>query len=210
MKTITSLPYFLYTILVSCGLLMGCGYHLGEQAVVQRLQDSSLSIPYVNQDLDGQLTDELIKAFSSSGLFTYTPKQGALELNVRIVRQDNKCIGWRYNRNPQGQRNKDLIGTEGRRYVDAEVMLVDTLNDEILLGPVVVGASLDFDYYEPDSIRDLSFVDAAGVRQTSVMFSLGQLDSTEGAYDDVWVPLSRILAKNILDCVLHANYENLP
>lgn len=185
-------------------LLAGCGYHIGEQR--ECLRESSLSIPYVEQDIDGQLTDELVKAFSASGVFTYRPSCGALELSVKIFEQDNKCLGWRYNRNAEGKRNKDLICTEGRRHIAAEVTLIDTLNDEILVGPTVVQADLDFDYYEPDSLQDLSFINAAGKRQTSIKFSLGQLDSTEGAYDAAWTPLSRLLAKKILDHILHASY----
>jgi hypothetical protein len=187
-------------------LLPSCGYHLGGEESVQRLQNTSLSIPYVQNDIDGQLTDELIKTFAASGIFTYQATNGSLELRVEIIRQDNACIGWKYNRNVNGKRNKDLICTEGRRLIDAEVTFVDTLNDEVLLGPIIVQADLDFDYYEPDSIRDLSFITSSGKRVTSVDFSLGQLDSTEGAYDASFLPLTRLLAKKILDLILHASY----
>lgn len=205
MKRANNFIYTLFGVLFSAAV-SGCGYHLGEQAIAERFHDTTISIPYVNQDPDGQLTDELIKTFSASGIFQYRPKHGGLELSVKIIEQNNKCIGWRYNRTPNGKRNKDLINTEGRRSVEAEVILTDTSCDQVILGPLIVGASMDFDFYEPDSIRDLSFTNSAGVAQTSVTFSLGQLDSTEAAYDDVWIPLSKILAKNILDCVLRATY----
>ncbi len=188
-------------------LLSGCGYRLGSEEGVQRLQNSSLSIPYIENDVDGQLTDQLIKTVASSGIFTYATTQGALELRVKILCQDNSCIGWKYNRNRHGKRNKDLVCTEGRRWIEAEVTLLDTLNDDqLLLGPVVIRADLDFDYYEPDSIKDLSFEPVLGKRVTSVDFSLGQLDSTEGAYDASWLPLTRLLSKKILDLILHASY----
>lgn len=186
-------------------LLASCGYRFGEQDSVQRLQESSISIPYAVNDVDGQLTDELIKAFSSAG-FNYRPFHGTLELKVNIINQDNKALGWRFNRNPEGKRNKDLIITEGRRHANAEVTLIDTLNDEVLLGPIIVQAEVDLDFYEPDNLQDVSFINSKGVRQTSISFSLGQLDSIEGAYDDAWTPLSRRLAKKILDLVLYAKY----
>lgn len=189
-------------------MLAGCGYRVGEPENLECLNVSSLSIPYVDGDIDGQLTDELIKAFASSGIFTYRPHDGALELRVKIINQDNKTLGWRFNRNKTGKRNKDLISVEGRRHVSAEVTLIDALNDEVLLGPIVVQADLDFDCVEPDSLEDLSFIDKAGKRRTSINFSLGQLDSTEGAYDDSWTPLSRHLARRILDIVAHANYAD--
>ncbi len=197
-------PKFFFLAL--CLFQVGCGYRVNEEFCGRGPETSSLCIPYVNNDMDGQLTDELIKAFSTSGRFIYQTCNAALELNVKIIAQDNKSLGWRYNRTSHGKRNKDLISTEGRRHVDAEVTLIDTMNDEVLLGPIVVGADLDFDYYEPDSIRDLSFIDSAGVKQTSVAFSLGQLDSTEGAYDAAWTPLSRLLSKKILDVILRASY----
>ncbi len=191
---------------VCCALASACSYRIGDEAHEQIATGTTLTIPYVNDDSDGQFTDELIKAFAASGVFVYRPSDGALELSVKILSQDNKSLGWRYNRNPQGKRNKDLISVEGRRHVAAEVTLIDSLNDEVLLGPVVVEADLDFDCYEPDSIRDLSFVNSSGVRQTSIAFSLGQLDSIEGAYDSAWTPVSRLLAKKILDLILHASY----
>lgn len=185
-------------------LLSSCGYQLNEQ---RSIYATSLTIPYVENDFDGRVTDALIKAFSESGSFTYEPHDGILELKVKIINNDNRAIDWRYNRlPPEGRRNSDLINIEARRFIDVEVTLIDSLNDDVVLGPVVVQASYDFDFYAPDSIRDVSFINSAGVRQASEQFSLGQLDSVEGAFDDSWHPLSRIIAKKILDLILHASY----
>jgi len=186
-------------------LFSGCGYRAYDQEETLLARGSTITIPYVENDIDGQLTDELVKTFSSAG-FRYRPYHGSLELKVKIVDQKNECLGWRYNHTKEGKRNDDLICTEGRRHVGAEVTLIDALNDEVIFGPVLVQDDFDFDYYSTDDIKDLSFKNSAGKRISIVRFSLGQLDSVEGAYDDAWTPLSRRLSKKILDLILHASY----
>lgn len=185
-------------------LLPSCGYRF--EGPHQAQEVTTLSIPYVVGDANGIVTDELTKAIASSGAYRYCYTGGRLELRVSLVNNSSEQIGWKYQRQPDGSLKKELIPTEGRRHLSADVTLVDGVTDEILYGPVTIHASTDYDYYEPDSIQDLSFIDLAGVRQTSVKFSLGQLDSSEGAYDAAFVPLSSQLAKKIVDRILRARY----
>jgi hypothetical protein len=51
-------------------------------------------------------------------------------------------------------------------------------------------------------MRDLSFVDPHHQLLSINTFSLGQLDSVEGAQDDVLTPLYRCLAQKIVDGIL--------
>ncbi len=185
-------------ILSACGYrFQGCGYRGGVPTI---------SIPYVVGDTEGELTNELIRVFAASGDFTYLAHGGVLELKVAIIDHRTESLGWKYNRNPNGSLTDDLVSTEARRTMMIEVTLLEAGSGEIFFGPSLVETAVDYDYYEPDSIQDLSFITAAGIRQTSVHFSLGQLDSTEGAYDSSTTPISRKAAKKILDRIIHARY----
>ncbi|MBS3905006.1 MAG: hypothetical protein KGZ39_06745 [Simkania sp.] len=197
------LRQFLSVPFILC-LCSSCGYHFEGPS---RAQDVvTLSIPYVTGDSNGLITDELIKAFAASGAYQYRSEGGSLELRVSLVDHNTEQLGWRYQRNVNGELKHELIATEARRHLTADVTLLDGVTEEILYGPVTIQAYADYDYYEPDSIQDLSFIDSFGVRQTSVRYSLGQLDSSEGASDAVLTPLGRQLAKKIVDRILRNRY----
>jgi hypothetical protein len=167
----------------------------------------SISIPYVKDDIEGQLTDELIKAIASSGHFAYrSGDQGELELRVAINERHTTPIGWRYQKDVDGSIDKELIVVEGRLQLSVDIELINSISEEKLLGPLTITAFTDYDYYEPNVIQDLSFIDSAGKRQTSIKFSLGQLDSNEGAFDAIYPSLSCRLAKKIVDRILRASY----
>jgi outer membrane lipopolysaccharide assembly protein LptE/RlpB len=172
-------------------LLSSCGYHFQGSSE----GPTTISIPYVEGDVNGQLTDQLVRAFSTSGDFKYAYVEGRVTLRVVLVDRHAEPIGWRYEKEESGSIEDELIAVEGRRFLTAEVQLIDSATEEILYGPETITAMMDYDYYEPDVIQDLSFVNSFGIRQSSVQFSLGQLDSSEAAYDDVFSPLAQKLAK---------------
>src|SRR6202040_2334497 len=92
----------------------------------------TISIPYVKNDIDGQLTDELIKAFVASGYFSYRHEGGQLELRVAVNRRNTTPIGWRYQRDVDGSIDKELIAVEGKLQLAVDVELVDSITDETL------------------------------------------------------------------------------
>jgi hypothetical protein len=184
--------------------LTGC-YHMDGPGRNESL--TSISIPYVQGDASGQLTNELVKQISGSGAFCYEQNGGQLLLKVKVITDGSEKIGYRYDRHgPEGKREKRLMPVEGRRLINAEVSLIRASTEEILVGPIFVKADADYDYYDPDSIRDLTVVNKFGPPQAVINFSLGQLDSIEGAVDDVAVPLYRHLAQHILDGIM-SQYE---
>ncbi len=190
--------------LVFLFLLSSCGYRFEGPGLSEEV--TTLSIPYVSGDVDGIITDALVRAFAGSGAYRYLTTGGALELRIHVTGGGNERIGWKYQRSTTGELQHELIATEARRSMSADITLVEGSTGEIVYGPTTVHAYVDYDYYEPDSIQDLSFINTFGVRQTSVNFSRGQLDSSEGAYDSSLTPLSRQLAKKIVDRILHARY----
>ncbi len=183
-------------------LFGGCGYRFdGEATEEGRI---TLSIPYVNGDPDGLLTDELIRQCSASGVFEYMRDGGEYSLQVNVVKDENHRIGFRYDRNDTtGAVKSNLIPIEFRRVVAAEVMFVHCPTGEIAFGPEVVTGSGEYDTVNPSAVTDLTFINPLGVREKVIQFSLGQLDTPEGGQDNVRVPLYRDLAQIIVDGIVN-------
>ena len=194
--------------LVLLFFVSSCGYHLEDKESVSTGL-TTISVPYIKKDIKGQFTNELIKQIASSGYFEYVPQGGALTLNVEIVTDSTGKIGYRYDRKDKsGKLTKHLVPTEGRREVTAEITLYDEAAMKEVIKPTLVKANTDYDFIGAHSLCDLSFISPDGFRRTVSSFSLGQLDSVEGAQDDAAVPLSRRLAEKIVNgLILQRWYE---
>lgn len=183
-------------IVILLSLTMGCGYHF--QGNETESGSISISVPYIKGDVEGQLNQEIVRAVSMDPRFEYRQNGGALILVVAIISDGDDRIGYRYDRTPTtGKRRKNIVATENRRTITAEVKLIEAYSDEVLAGPVRVSATADYDYVDANSVRDLTFEPPHGKAQTIIDFSLGQLDSIEGAHDDAGSPIYKLLAQKI-------------
>lgn len=170
--------------LIACVLsLSSCGYRFEEEE--NSGSTRTITVPYVRGDAEGILTNELIRQLASSGHFECVRAGGDLILNAVLVSDDTERIGYRHDRHgPKGKLRHRLVPDENRRTAIVQISLIDSRTDEIILEPTSVFANIDYDYIDSNSIRDLLFIDTHGVPRRSISFSLGQLDSVEGAQDD--------------------------
>ncbi|MES2199179.1 MAG: hypothetical protein V4489_03315 [Chlamydiota bacterium] len=176
----------LLLFLTSC-----CGYHYSSQEESAQ----TISVPYILGDPDALLNNELVYQLSSSGEFSCLQSGGDFILQVVIASDTHERIGFRYDRdNPSGSLEKNILGVEDCRSIIAMVSLIERSSGKVILGPSEVRASVDYDYTDPGSPRDLLFAKS----QPIMPFSLGQLDSYEGAHDDAARPLFRQLSKKIV------------
>jgi hypothetical protein len=184
--------------------LASCGYRFeNEEPVLSTAM--TITVPYVKGDTEGLLTSELIHQLTNAG-FNCVQGGGDLILNGVVVADNSERIGFRYDRHgPTGKRRHRLIASENRRVVTVEISLVDTRTNEIVLEPTKITADSDYDYIDPYSIRDLLFIDDDGVPRRSLNFSLGQLDSIEGATDASGALVFRLLSQKIVDGLIHLN-----
>ncbi len=184
-------------------MLSGCGYRF--EGCPSNEDPITLTIPYVPGDNDGLFTEELVRQFSSSGLFECVRDGGEYILKVAITKDTNTRIGFRYDQDDTtGALKKNIIPDEFRRSIVAEVTLVKSSTDEIVFGPETVIGSSEFDCVNPSAVTDLTFVNPLGVREKVIQFSLGQLDSVEGAQDNAGIPLYRGLAQSIVDGIINS------
>jgi outer membrane lipopolysaccharide assembly protein LptE/RlpB len=187
-------------------MLSACGYQF--EGSKNSKDQITVTVPYVQGDGEGELTNALTKALAESGRFCYAPTGGELTLQVAIVSAANERVGYRYDRHgPHGKRGKNLVGIENRKVVAVQIAVIDAVTEEILMPPTIVKAVADYDYYDPDDIRDLTATTATGGKTKVISFSLGQLDSIEGASDDVNTPLFRRLAEQIVGSMINAQFK---
>lgn len=184
-----------------CVVLAGCGYHF--EGAQQGKEVVSISLPYIKGDGEGQLNSALAQALAASGRFDYIQRGGEWILQAAIIADGDDRIGFRFDRNPTtGKLRDNIVGTENRRSMSVQITLIDAHTQEILLGPEIVSAHTDYDYVDSNSIRDLTFVTTGGTPEKVLDFSLGQLDSVEGAHDDTSAGVYRLVAQKIVDGLL--------
>jgi hypothetical protein len=183
-------------------LFAGCGYHCSPSFD----HPITLSIPYVERDLSGECTDQLVRAAAASGKFRYVQADGEVILKVKLEELHKEPIGWRYQREEDGTIEDELIAVEDRAGITAEVLLIDGLTGRVLYGPKALTVTMEYDYSAPDLLSDLSVINSAGQRVSAIQFSLGQLDSSDAAADQAFSALASQLAKKIIDHIARARY----
>jgi len=178
--------------IVTCLLLLSlaatsCGYRFGHGGLPTQYR--SITVPYAEGDLDGSLTAEVIRQFSTAGAFEYRRCGGDLILNIKVLDFGDEDIDFRYYRNKEGKRTSETIPVETRLTVLVEVVVIDAATGVSVLGPARIEDYTDFDH------------DYYSTRDAVNVFSLGQLTDFDEAYDAAQRPLNQSLAKKIVNYV---------
>ncbi len=178
-------------------LLTSCSYQLEQRGSFSE-NIATLSIPFIKGDLDGKLTEAIIKQIAYAGDYRYVSHEGDYLLEINILSDNNDQIGYQYDRaSGSGKLIKHLEPNEGRRGITVNIQLIHAITQAILLPLTQVSAYSDFDFVDSDSIQDVSFMNLRGTRDSVLSYSLGQLDSKEGALDAASYPLYQALGKKI-------------
>ena len=184
----------LFGLCVLCTWLAGCGYQFGQGALSRRY--TTLSVPYAEGDEDGCLTTEVVRELSRTGAFRYVSTGGDLILRIKLIRQCDANVDFRYDRNNKGKRRKSIIPTATRLTATAEISLIDAATGKTITGPTRILANTEFDhtYY--------------ATRDEVNVFSLGQLTDIDAAREAAQHPLDRSLAEKIADYVTNMELES--
>lgn len=171
---------------LSCGYQTGIGdcKHLG----------SKICVPYVEGDRKGLLTSQLVYSLKKSGLFSESSK-GAITLKVKICKSLDQEIGYREDfKNLKNEYR--VIVDEKRKVMMVEASLCKY--DQVVWGPKKIRTFVDYDFVDPDSLDDLSFI-LNDQRVTTLAFSLGQLSPQDSSLDSAIPSLYQKLAEKIVD-----------
>lgn len=168
----------------------GCQYQFGYGDLSQ--QYATISVPYVEGDLNGDLTARVIKQLSTTGAFIYRAEGGDLTLKIKLLEIADENIGFRYNRHKDGELKKTIIPTETRAAATIELVVIESASGKILRGPTRLSASVEFDH------------DYYASRNEINVFSLGQLTDIDAAQEAARTPLNKELAEKVADYLLYS------
>jgi hypothetical protein len=158
-------------------LFSSCGYHI---KTLKPKCDTTFSVTSFLEDRQGRFKEELIKAVSSYA-WSYCPEGSRYVIECTLVDASCEQVGYRYDRyESTSQVINRLIPIEGRKKINVCVSVEDTYLGKTL-GPFTLEGRSDFDFVNYDTYKDLSFIDNSGQPQSSLAYSLGQLDANEGA-----------------------------
>lgn len=167
-------------------LLTACGYHVGDGTVASRYR--TISIPFVEGDIHGVMTDDLVRSISTRGCLSFVTCGGELALQVCLLPPVSDNIGFRY-AEENGSLTKITTAVETRLTLTARVSLVDVRMGCTVIGPLEITAYQTFDF-------DTDFSTNNDHR-----FALGQLEMYNQAEDIAFRPLYAKLAQKIVDAV---------
>lgn len=172
-----------------------CSYHLQGKANHEVID---VAIPYIKGDGDGRLTDAIVNRIATSPRFSIKRDDAHYTLDIRLKKNKNSHVGYRYNRREStGDLINRLIPIEERKKIVLEVSILDQ-DFKALTPNFEIEGEADFDFVNFDTYHDLAFIDQQGAPQSSLSYSLGQLDALDGANHSVYDALYQDLAKKIL------------
>lgn len=183
-------------LLICLLALSACGYRMDGGDPI------AVSVPYVNGDFEGELTDALVASLSQTSNFRYAGASGGdWTLNAKVLRSTNDRIGYRYDRTPKkAEELPNVLGIENRKVIFVEVSVINTASGRQILGPQTISASADYDYIDPNVLEDITVFDPeAGLRKTTIGFSMGQLDNVGTAGENAIYPIYRKLAQTVVE-----------
>ncbi len=154
-------------------------YHWGEGKKEELV---FLNMPYAQGDVDGAFTAAMIRQLGESSFFQYDPSS-SFHVKVCLRESGIEHIGYRHDRTHKDLPKKSVLPTEGRERIRAEVSLIEGGSERVLLGPYIVEAEADFDFITQNDLNDLTFVNAEGMRESVLRFSMGQLEPSSSATD---------------------------
>ncbi len=176
--------------------MVSCGYKAASSK--DENTNFSIQVPKIKGDNDGTMVSMLIKSLSQSPHFTYVANQGRYILDVEVTSERDDTIGFQYDHTRDGKLIDRLVPSEARREVVAKVTVFDTTTHENIGTPFEVSVEVDYDFSNFDTYRDLSFSKQDGSVDSSLSFSLGQLNTKTDAKLDATETLYQKLAGKII------------
>lgn len=160
-------------------MFSSCGYKLSYS---QGEPYKRYSVMYQGCFEDPSLTYAIVKNLSENSRWLFDKNSPEYLLVIEQIDQQSAPIGYKYDIKEKTQMPINrLIPIEGRKNVKIFCNLLKNNEEKSSIKKFSIEAASDYDFVNFDNFRDLSFIDKQGVPQTVLQYSLGQLDSSDGA-----------------------------
>lgn len=165
-------------VIVLCFLSSSCGYHFLNKPNIF----PTVFIPYIEGDLDGDLTNIFIQKITALGYFTPVSENSDFIIQAQVKCDRSDPIGFQFD--PKYREDKRVIPNENRRSIEIVFSILSGKTREKLFGPHFIKESIDYDFLD-----DYLCEDVVQTQQSYLNFSLGQLDNREAAFSTCANPL---------------------
>ncbi|MGL4348250.1 MAG: hypothetical protein ACRCSV_02155 [Chlamydiales bacterium] len=165
-------------IIVLCFLSSSCRYHFLSKPNIS----STVFIPYIEGDIDGDLTNVFIQKITALGYFTPVSENSDFIIQAQVKSDKSDPIGFQFD--PKYKEDKRVIPNENRRSIELVFSILSGKTREKLFGPYFIKESIDYDFLD-----DYLCEDTIQTQQSYLNFSLGQLDNREAAFSTCGHPL---------------------
>lgn len=168
-------------------ILSGCGYRINNQNFLDKY--STISVPYIKNDPEGEFTSVLVHKLASSGNWRYLTDGGELILEVEVLDTKHEHVGFRYYRDANGNLRDQIVPSEDRVSILTKVQVIERSSGKVVMGPTHIFSSIDTDF---DPMID---------EDNLIRFSMGQLDFIGTARQIAHQPLFVSLSEKIVDYI---------
>ena len=167
------------------------------------------AIPVIKDDPEGYLRNYLAREMATTGSIYYKDTGAKYKLVVSVVTDRNSKISFLWDRDPVTNENlRVFYPAEGMREVVAKVELINIKTEDAVIEPFFISASADYDFVNPTVLDTVEFRDALGGDESILQYSLGQLDSEEGAKTESYNPVYHRLAKKIVGRLMRSSTKS--
>ncbi len=157
------------------------------------------SIPTIKKDPNGYFRNYLAREIAYANGLYYKEDNAKYKLLVTVTEDTKSKITYMWDRDPVTNTNLGVFyPIEDSRECIAKVELVDGKTGKAVIPAFFVKASADYDYVNPTVRQAVEFSTPSDGNQSVLQYSLGQLDSLEGADKESFNPIYNKLAKKIV------------
>ncbi len=157
------------------------------------------TIPVIKKDPRGILRNQIAREMSFTNSIQYKDRKAKYKLLVTITEDATSKITFMWDRNPKTNADLEVFyPTEAQREMVAKVELVDAKSGVAVIEPFFLKADSIYDFVNPTVPGTLEFNDPFVGDVSILQYSLGQLDSEEGAEIESYEPAFEMLAKKIV------------
>ncbi len=157
------------------------------------------SVAVIKKDPRGILRNQIAREMAFTNCLRYKDHSAKYKLLVTITEDATSKITFMWDRNPKTNADLEVFyPTEAQRQLIAKVELVDAKSGVAVIEPFFLQADSIYDFVNPTVPGTLEFNDPYVGDLSVLQYSLGQLDSEEGAEIESYEPAFEMLAKRIV------------
>lgn len=188
--------------------VLGLSIFISACSVYRPAAVCTIDIPLIKKDDHGLLRDALVTEIAKSPFMAYSADTGEYELRLEVVKDKTENVSFFYETDAKtGKATDKLVADEQMRTLVVKAALFSKRLNADVVAPFIVSARVDYNFANPSSLSNVQFTNLQGAQESLLQFSLGQLDSEEGAQSASYAPAYRRISEQVMAVLSHQLYR---